>query len=500
MPTRICSPGATRHSSVDRRFLDQCEQEVLHLSGAIQPHGALVVTDGRLRVTHLSANHADYLPAELGLHVGASLTEPLARWVPALGEGRRLLQPDGIEGVAGALDLLLTRHPGGGWLFECLPGQGRDGFDPGHFNLSPPPMDADTLAERRRDLVREVAARSGFQRVMYYRFREDEDGDGEVLAEARQAEIYGSYLGLRFPASDIPRVARTLYVRNSWRLIPDARAAAVPVLGTGAPDLSLADLRSVSPVHGLYLANMGVRASLSLPIVAADQLRALVACHHSEPRRLPLPLLESLAQMTRGHALDVSAYESRRQMRLVDGLTHRFAAVRAMLERHGDAPSAWPELAPLLASEFAVDGAMLRMSRTTVGWGLNLEPGALEALDHWFTTQSREMVWQGDQLGRQVPDMPPSQVAGALVIRVVGRTGEVARVYLCRPEHIHEVAWGGNPHKPVERHDGSVGIAPRRSFEKWVEKRLGYSRAWDNETRLLAFRLRELLAGAAGYG
>jgi light-regulated signal transduction histidine kinase (bacteriophytochrome) len=94
-------------------------------------------------------------------------------------------------------------------------------------------MDADTLAERRRDLVREVAARSGFQRVMYYRFREDEDGDGEVLAEARQAEIYGSYLGLRFPASDIPRVARTLYVRNSWRLIPDARAAAVPVLGTG---------------------------------------------------------------------------------------------------------------------------------------------------------------------------------------------------------------------------------------------------------------------------
>lgn len=500
MPTRICSPGATRHSPVDRRFLDQCEQEVLHLSGAIQPHGALVVTDGRLRVTHLSANHADYLPAELGLHVGASLTEPLARWVPALGEGRRLLQPDGIEGVAGALDLLLTRHPGGGWLFECLPGQGRDGFDPGHFNLSPPPMDADTLAERRRDLVREVAARSGFQRVMYYRFREDEDGDGEVLAEARQAEIYGSYLGLRFPASDIPRVARTLYVRNSWRLIPDARAAAVPVLGTGAPDLSLADLRSVSPVHGLYLANMGVRASLSLPIVAADQLRALVACHHSEPRRLPLPLLESLAQMTRGHALDVSAYESRRQMRLVDGLTHRFAAVRAMLERHGDAPSAWPELAPLLASEFAVDGAMLRMSRTTVGWGLNLEPGALEALDHWFTTQSREMVWQGDQLGRQVPDMPPSQVAGALVIRVVGRTGEVARVYLCRPEHIHEVAWGGNPHKPVEHHDGSVGIAPRRSFEKWVEKRLGYSRAWDNETRLLAFRLRELLAGAAGYG
>lgn len=485
---------------MDKRFLDECEREVLHLSGAIQSHGALVVIDGRLRVTHLSANHADYLPAELGLRVGAPLAEPLVRWVPALGEGQRLLQPDGIEGVAGALDLLLTRHPGGSWLFECLPGQGRDGLDPGRFGLQPAPMDADTLAERRRELVREVAARSGFQRVMYYQFREDEDGDGEVLAEVRQAEVYGSYLGLRFPASDIPRVARTLYARNSWRMIPDARAAAVPVLGAGAPDLSLADLRSVSPVHALYLANMGVRASLSLPIVAGNRLRALVACHHREPRRLPLPLLESLAQMTRGHALDVSAYESRRQMRLVDGLAHRFAAVRAVLERHGDATSAWPELAPLLAREFAVEGAMLRTSHAMVGWGLSLEPGALDALDRWFTTRSREMVWQGDRLGRQVPDMPPSQVAGVLVIRVVDRTGEVARAYLCRAEHIHEVAWGGNPDKPVEHHDGVVGIAPRRSFEKWVEKRLGYSRAWDNETLLLAFRLRELLAGAAGNG
>ena len=47
--------------------------------------------------------------------------------------------------------------------------------------------------------------------------------------------------------------------------------------------------------------------------------------------------------------------------------------------------------------------------------------------------------------------------------------------------------------RPVEYHDGALGIAPRRSFEKWMEKRLGYSRAWGNEARLLALNLRDLL-------
>jgi len=70
------------------------------------------------------------------------------------------------------------------------------------------------------------------------------------------------------------------------------------------------------------------------------------------------------------------------------------------------------------------------------------------------------------------------------------------RLYLCRREWLHEVAWGGNPDKPVEYHDGTLGIAPRRSFEKWVEKRIGYCRPWENEVRLLLLRLRERVFAA----
>jgi light-regulated signal transduction histidine kinase (bacteriophytochrome) len=64
---------------------------------------------------------------------------------------------------------------------------------------------------------------------------------------------------------------------------------------------------------------------------------------------------------------------------------------------------------------------------------------------------------------------------------------------LFRKELVQEVQWGGNPNKPIEFNQGRIGVAPRRSFEKWVEKRRGYSSPWLAEDRLAAKRLRQLL-------
>lgn len=60
----------------------------------------------------------------------------------------------------------------------------------------------------------------GFDRVMVYRF--DEEWNGDVIAEARQPELE-AYLGLHYPASDIPAQARALYLRNRVRQIADVR-------------------------------------------------------------------------------------------------------------------------------------------------------------------------------------------------------------------------------------------------------------------------------------
>ena len=138
--------------------------------------------------------------------------------------------------------------------------------------------------------VCEVAAEAfrkltGFDRIMIYRFLDDDAG--HVVAEARE-ETSSSFLNHHFPATDIPRQARALYVRNPVRVIPDAAYAPQPLRGgEGRPPLDMSDcgLRSVSPIHLQYLKNMGVRASLSLSIVVDDKLWGLFACHHYSPRR-----------------------------------------------------------------------------------------------------------------------------------------------------------------------------------------------------------------------
>ena len=54
------------------------------------------------------------------------------------------------------------------------------------------------------DLIKEFF---GYDRVMIYRF--DENWDGIVVSEARESHLE-SWLGLRYPASDIPQQARKL--------------------------------------------------------------------------------------------------------------------------------------------------------------------------------------------------------------------------------------------------------------------------------------------------
>jgi light-regulated signal transduction histidine kinase (bacteriophytochrome) len=75
--------------------------------------------------------------------------------------------------------------------------------------------DVSSIAQSAAALIRDV---TGYERVMIYRF--DSDWNGEVLAESCAAGV-DAYLGLHFPASDIPEQARDLLKESGVRLIPD---------------------------------------------------------------------------------------------------------------------------------------------------------------------------------------------------------------------------------------------------------------------------------------
>jgi light-regulated signal transduction histidine kinase (bacteriophytochrome) len=182
-----------------------------------------------------------------------------------------------------------------------------------------------------RDAARKVRALTGFDRVMVYRF--DEDGSGEVVAEAARSGL-SPFLGLRYPAADIPVQARALYERNILRIIVDIDAAPVAIVPALTPegmplDLSMSVLRSVSPIHLEYLRNMDVRSSMSISILRGGRLWGLIACHHSTPKHVGFQrrsVVELFGQMF-SYLLEVrSREEERRHDEQARDILHRLGS------------------------------------------------------------------------------------------------------------------------------------------------------------------------------
>lgn len=472
---------------MDPSLLVSCEQEQLHLSGSIQPHGALLALDESGVVTHVSDNITAYLGAEPSALLKApwhnEWLEEVARVPPSAGAQLRI---SGRRGGAAAapLDVVLTRLPSGGIVAEFTLAQ-----------PTRPPRSAAGLSEDPRQLLETLSEYLPYERLLYYEFRYD--GDGEVTAEVRSRQDMGTYLGLRFPAADIPHVARRLYMKNPWRLIPDARLAPVAVRGTTAepPDLSWSDLRSVSPFHAAYLANMGVVGSLSFPVLLRDGLDALVACHHSGRLEAPSGVLQWARQVVDTFTLGLRRKAAEANIRLIDSASWRWGSIVETVLNH-ERPDDWAVLESSLKEMFGVDFVAVSLDgKWTASEGL--EQSLLTRTRAWAERQATRVV-STDCL-HKVGIAVESPACGVFAVNFTRRTA-VDWLLLFRAELIHEVAWGGAPEKPAELSDGVLRLNPRSSFERWVETRRGHCRPWTNEAELLALQLRAKLQQAIAKG
>lgn len=477
-------------------FIEECEQEPLHLSGAIQPHGAIVIADSEGQITHASENIDQFLRPAPEI-IGTELSGPIASVVSDLGPepGSRAVRLN-IELEGGASSVVATRSENGSVSVELLPSQaGEDSATPMPIIAYSEFADQKALAIARQQLVDHIQAHTGFERVLYYEFHDDETG--EVVAEAVSKTAKGSYFGLRFPASDIPQVARDLYMKTLWRTIPDSSAAPVNILGhdNAPPDLSLVDLRSVSPVHQSYMLNMGVGGAISVPVKTASRLHALISCHSPEPKALSLPELQALADQVAAYNLRVRELTSSRRMNLIAHLETRLRHWRDQLLGEGARVEAWPGFIRYLQEEFEADGVLLDTGTQVYQAGLVPEPEAMGVIQRWLGgSQAVGGVTVSQSVVRDCPEPVLTEVAGIAGFSI--RLTEAVHLdcYFFRLEELQEVAWGGNPNKPDERAVGSYQIAPRRSFERWVETRLGHCREWPEQTRLKLLTLRGFLS------
>ncbi|MCC2977535.1 GAF domain-containing protein [Sphingomonas sp. PL-96] len=477
--------------------LTACDREPIHQSGAIQPHGLMLIVDAATLRTVAGAGDLEtrLTPDWLDQPIEALIDQDVGT----------LLQGADV-GPGGTLRLAPVAAPEG--LLEASLHRSGDMLI---VELEPTPLPPRSAGEvlvglersaatfeRAADLLQlcERAALAfrqltGFDRVMIYRFLDD--GAGVVLAEDR-AEGLDSFLNHHFPASDIPRQARALYVRNRVRVIPDADYVPAPIRPRSANlagiDLSDVALRSVSPIHVQYLRNMGVGASASISIVRDGVLWGLVACHHSSPRRMDPEVRAAARALASGLARQIRAQEEaesyRERLRLHAGedmVTARLTddvPLRIQLGKCGK------EMADFLDA----DGFALVCGETVTRSGHCPEAPELLELAEWVIGQGGGLVVSRELATVFAPAERYAAVGSGLLAMPIDGIDCVALWF--RMEEVQRVNWAGNPHKAVEAVPGAV-LTPRASFESWSQIVRGQSRRWTLEEVNAAHRLRGVL-------
>lgn len=487
--------------------LSNCEREQIHLAGSIQPHGALlVVREPDLLILQASANATRFLgtrgpvlgrcltefAAGLAEQVRAQLGQPLDRLPVVL---RRPVRIDDRP-----LDVVLHRPPEAGLVLELeRPGSPVDLAD--HVEKATAAILGCTslrsLAEETTRILKDL---TGYDRVMVYRF--DADGHGEVFAERREPELE-PYLGNRYPASDIPQIARRLYERNRIRVLVDVDAKQVPIEPRLSPltgrdlDMSLCFLRSISPIHIRYLKNMGVRATLVASLVVGGKLWGLIACHHYAPRRVAYEVRAVCELLAETVATRIAALESFLQTQAELSVRRLEQRMHEAIAREGDWRSALFDGSAPLLQPVGASGAALLLDGQVLSVGE--VPGTVELrqIGRWLDGRRREELVATASLGLDEPAFEPlrATASGLLAVAVSSLPGEWLLWF--RPERVRTVTWGGNPFKPVEVGDSPDDLSPRRSFAKWHQLVQGTADPWSPAdlaaARLIGDTLRDLV-------
>lgn len=488
--------------------LTNCDREPIHIPGSVQSHAVmLVIEEPGLVVRRASAN----VSALLGLPLEAVLDQTLEsllatsdfnylhkqvckksldatpHYLPAMRVGKSTVEFEAqIHRFKGALILELEHWPDRPEMLAI------ETFSSLREMIGQLQGDQ-TVAEFCQRAADHVRRFIGFDRVMVYRF--DQDLSGHVIAEAKRDDLE-SYLGLHYPASDIPKQARELFRLSKLRLIPDMHYAPVPLMATAQDgitepvDMSFCVTRAVSPIHVEYLQNMGVDASMSISVVIDQQLWGLFACHHYSPRYVPhglrmacdflahtLSFLVAGREAAEDHAYTTRVQEEQRMLNEALAGESDFAEV--VRERSGST---------IIALE--ADGAALLTNDRVSLFGVTPDDAAVRALATYFNAQVPEEIWSSDRLGEKHPPVASllPGVCGLLVARL--SLEPQAYVFWFRGEVLQTVKWAGDPTKPVVAGPLGDRLTPRKSFALWQQEVRGRSRVWTSSELRAAQTLR----------
>jgi light-regulated signal transduction histidine kinase (bacteriophytochrome) len=508
--------------------LEECSEESIYAPGYIQPYGIVLwLQETDLKILQVSENIDQFF----GISAAALLGQPLERLFsrPQVQQIADYLTQKDLE-IYNPFELKTRRKVNqvdqsrktqtfrstlhrtvNGSILELEPqlnARKTDAIDSYHrlqraiLHL----RRATNLTDLAQILAQEVKAIAGFDRVMVYRFEADDHG--VVIGEAKEKylETYlESYLGLHYPAIDIPIPARKLFYRNWVRQIPAVNYTPVPLISASDRlshpplDLSACVLRGVSPFHIEYLQNMGVAGTLTISLIDDRRLWGLIACHHYSARlvnyetRKTCEFLGQFASMELIHQQERELNFYRMQAKTIqEQLQQAFQQEANFIEQ-----VLIRNASHLLDLVRARGAAILIENRLTLVGQTPSEP-EVGKLVQWLEQHNQEEVFATAALSSVYP---PGQhlkdcASGVLAISIrLNYTKQKSyHILWFRPEQIQTVNWAGNPQDAVQIDEmGAMHLCPRKSFQLWQETVREMSYPWQRVELEAAAEMRNIL-------
>jgi light-regulated signal transduction histidine kinase (bacteriophytochrome)/ActR/RegA family two-component response regulator len=483
-----------------------CEQEPICHLGLIQPHGHLLALSPQAQIIHASEGierHFSFpAPSALGLSLKQALGQKADRLEQALNQLKSGHRHEEFWAGEAEPYCLWAHQRGDKYILEWE-------------QLSSLEDDWKTLEKlvstgissiwgalqihRQVNAAAEVVRRvTGYDRVMIYQFHPDYSG--EVIAEVRHSRAE-PFLGLRYPASDIPPQARKLYMENLLRVLVDVYGTPRNLLtlpGEPVLDLTMSHLRAMSPYHVEYLKNLKVGATATASLMVDGSLWGLIACHHERRKGLSPAQQKAISGIAQALSQSIESAQARERSLTAKRIAARKSILRATIPQ--------PEAA---ISSILLGPERLRNLVRGCGTAVWSETGVLRMGD---TPSAQELdvyaarLLQGNQnlvaadsrsaLVERFGQAPENESLAGLICVVASREPGLI-FFVCRREASAEITWGGDVHQPVLRDEQTGALSPRRSFAQYKQTVTGKAAPWTEQDLATAEAVLEVLRVAA---
>ncbi len=490
------SPSTLYPKKVD---LTNCDKEPIHIIDKIQHHGFLFAFHPTSQeILYYSENCLELFELNSTQMLSSSVNDLVPDHIvdQVLSKVNKEKSTPFHIALNGNNYILISHHNGQNVIVELEP-TGQE-IDPiiyqeqltktiSELNLATDEiMMCDTTAKLIKDFF-------GYDRVMIYQF--DANWNGKVVSEVREPELE-SWLGLHYPASDIPQQARKLFLKQGVRIIADVNSAPKHILkdasNSNPLDLSKSELRAVSPIHIEYLSNMNVGATLTAAIVFQDQLWGLVACHHSSPKFVNYHRRVSCKFITQVFSTQLGLRSANSLLQKTNQSNKIRSKLIEKMSRNWDIDAVVSDGEYSILDVTQAKGAALCMDGQIKTIGLTPTDKQIEKLIDWLSKKSDSDIFTTNNLSSEYEDGKEIIKSASGVLAVFISRAKRNIMLWFKPEVIQTVDWGGNPNKAVTLENEK--LTPRKSFAKWSEEHTGHSTPWLDYEIAAAKALKEHIA------